>query len=47
MGSGMGQRRFPIRWPRRIFDMMMEPEDGDSRSALFVFILIAFFLMGG
>lgn len=27
--------------------MMMEPEDGDSRSAHFVFILIEFFLMAG
>ncbi|MCQ1779411.1 putative phage abortive infection protein [Neorhizobium galegae] len=35
----------PVRWPRRIFDAMMEPENGDSRGALFVFILIALSFM--
>ncbi|TBB03872.1 putative phage abortive infection protein [Rhizobium ruizarguesonis] len=35
----------PARWPRRIFDSMMEPHNGDSRGALFVFTLIALSFM--
>ncbi len=35
----------PFRWPRRIFDSMMEPQNGDSRGALFVFTLIALSFM--
>ncbi len=39
------KRISPLRWPRRIFDSMMEPQDGDSRDALFIFVLVAIALM--